>query len=381
MPHLNIEAEVEKLKGSALTEADKAELEKRLHYVKLWLTEYAPESYKFAVNEEIPDCAYDLSSEQKNFLNEIAQVLTSQNLSGEELHGKIHELRKASTLQAREGFMAIYAALIGKDSGPQAGWFLDALDQKFVIDRFTEVANLPEREKVVIEDVKGDLCEIKADVLEKFPAIKVMWAEIEDVKIVKNDAELEKIKQEILAEIDAEDLKKNSPISAEFKAMYKAFGVDPSKRKSSSVALIDRIANGKDLYNVNTLVDIYNLISIKYQLPFGAFDMSKLALPVVLKFANKGEKFVDMADEKEKILDDGELIYSDKNDTVIARDFNHRDSLLTKITDSTTHLLLQVDGNSQSDDEYVQQAFEEALALVLRFCGGRLVKKEFLKSN
>ena len=58
------------------------------------------------------------------------------------LHGKIHELRKASPLEARDGFGAIYLALLGKGSGPQAGWFLEALDRAFVIQRFKDVAML-----------------------------------------------------------------------------------------------------------------------------------------------------------------------------------------------------------------------------------------------
>ena len=138
MPHLNIEDEVEKLKGAPLTAADKKELETRLHYVRIWLNGYAPESAKFAVQEALPEAARTLSQDQKEFLSQVAAELQKEQ-SGEELHGKIHALRKASPLEAREAFGAIYLALIGKDSGPQAGWFLEALDRDFVIGRFKEI--------------------------------------------------------------------------------------------------------------------------------------------------------------------------------------------------------------------------------------------------
>lgn len=141
MPHLDIEAEVAKLKGSALTEEDKKELTKRLHYVRLWLNEYAPDSAKFTVQESTPEPAKNLSKEQKEFLMQIVGELQKEQ-TGEELHAQIHALRKAGTLDARTAFGAIYLALIGKDSGPQAGWFLEALDKTFVINRFKEVANL-----------------------------------------------------------------------------------------------------------------------------------------------------------------------------------------------------------------------------------------------
>lgn len=133
MPHLEIEAEVAKLKGSKLSAADKSELEKRLRYVKQWLEKYAPESVKFEVLKQCPKVA--LSTDQKDFLSKVADEL-KKDQSGEELHAAIHAIRKASPLQARDAFAAIYLSLIGKESGPQAGWFLDALDRDFVIQRF-----------------------------------------------------------------------------------------------------------------------------------------------------------------------------------------------------------------------------------------------------
>ncbi len=137
MPHLDIEAEVSKLKKSKLSKDDKKELEKRLHFVQLWLKEYAPESVKFTIQKTLPASAKSLTKDQKNFLSEIADELQKKQ-SGEELHARIHAIRKASPLQAREAFSAIYLSLIGKDSGPQAGWFLEALDREFVVRRFKD---------------------------------------------------------------------------------------------------------------------------------------------------------------------------------------------------------------------------------------------------
>ena len=42
------------------------------------------------------------------------------------------------SIDPREAFSAIYLIFIGKDSGPQAGWFLTSLDHDFVIKRFEE---------------------------------------------------------------------------------------------------------------------------------------------------------------------------------------------------------------------------------------------------
>lgn len=378
IPHVNILEEIEKIKGSALTADDKAELEKRVHYAKLWLEEYADNTHKFSVQETVPDAAYDLDQDQKNFLSEIVKELESAERSGEELHAKIHEIRKASPLEARAAFGAIYAALIGKDSGPQAGWFLDALDRNFVVERFKEVVKLPKREKPVIEDAKGKNLIIKSEVVEKFPGLKIGVAIIRGLKIEKENPELEKLKTEILGSLNFADLKKNSPILNEYKELFRQFGVQPTKNKPSPVALVDRMANGKDLPKINTLVDAYNLVVLKYQISLGAFDLKKIELPFELRFSKKGEIFTDLADQKDKPLENGELIYADKNGIVMARDLNFRDNYNVIVKDDTTDILLQCDGTNATSQEYVEKAFKEAVDTIMKFCGGELQEMEFV---
>jgi len=132
--------EVAKLKGSSLTDADRAEVDLRKHYASLWLKDFAPDSYRFTVQETVPEGASALSESQKKFLGSIATALAEKDWTGVELHGKIHELKEASGMPPKEAFGALYMALLGKESGPQAGWFLEALDKNFLIERFGEIS-------------------------------------------------------------------------------------------------------------------------------------------------------------------------------------------------------------------------------------------------
>ena len=84
--------------------------------------------------------AKTLSAGQKKFLADIAALLKEKDWKGEELHAAIHELKKKSALESKDAFQAIYIALLGKNSGPQAGWFLEALPKEFVIKRFLETS-------------------------------------------------------------------------------------------------------------------------------------------------------------------------------------------------------------------------------------------------
>lgn len=141
MPQLNFLDEIGKLKGAKLTEEEKAEAEMRVKYAKKWLEDYAGENDKFTVQEALPELAKTLSTGQKKFLADIAVLLKEKNWKGEELHAAIHELKKRSSLEAKDAFQAIYIALLGKNSGPQAGWFLEALPKEFVIKRFLEASS------------------------------------------------------------------------------------------------------------------------------------------------------------------------------------------------------------------------------------------------
>lgn len=139
MPQLDFLKEVEKLKGGFLTKEEKNEAENRSQYAKKWLKEFVSENDKFEVQKSVPELAKTLSQGQKIFLSDIASLLEKEQWQGEELHAAIHELRKKSPLTPQEGFEAIYIALLGKNSGPQAGWFLEALDKEFVVRRFRAV--------------------------------------------------------------------------------------------------------------------------------------------------------------------------------------------------------------------------------------------------
>lgn len=125
--------------GMKLTKQEKEELDIRVKYAKKWLEKYAPENYKFTIQKKLPKIARKLNQSQKVFLLEIAKLLKQKKWTGEELHQEIHEAKKRLNIEPRQAFSAIYQTILGKDSGPQAGWLLASLDKEFIIKRFSEV--------------------------------------------------------------------------------------------------------------------------------------------------------------------------------------------------------------------------------------------------
>jgi lysyl-tRNA synthetase, class I len=140
MPHIDIFKEVEKEKGSPLTTEDCAEIELRKTYATRWLDLYAPEDYKFDIKKTVPGQVKDFTAEQKAVLAQILEYIRSKDvLDGQELHTQLHEIRKASPVEPKAFFEALYLSFLGKSSGPKAGWFFSVLDKKFVEQRLSEV--------------------------------------------------------------------------------------------------------------------------------------------------------------------------------------------------------------------------------------------------
>lgn len=73
--------------------------------------------------------------------------------------------------------------------------------------------------------------------------------------------------------------------------LYHSLGIDPSKTRPSSEALLRRILQGKGLYNVNAVVDAANLASLTLLLPVGLYDAGGIVPPVVLRLGLPGESY------------------------------------------------------------------------------------------
>lgn len=142
MPNVDLDRKAQEEKGSKLNQEEKKDLEIRHKFVKKWLEKYAPENYKFEVQKELPNQAKDLNKKQREFLVQILDLIKQKSWKGKDLHTKIHEIRKKLVIDPREAFSAIYLIFIGKDSGPQAGWFLASLDRDFAIKRLKEAVKI-----------------------------------------------------------------------------------------------------------------------------------------------------------------------------------------------------------------------------------------------
>ena len=81
------------------------------------------------------------------------------------------------------------------------------------------------------------------------------------------------------------------PGLAEARMLYKSFGMDPSRHRPSSEALLRRVLKGQDLYRISNVVDTCNLASLRFLLPIGMYDLSLVRGDVVLRTGTEGEEY------------------------------------------------------------------------------------------
>lgn len=110
------------------------DLQEQITRANTWLEKYAPDNVRFSVQQNTPQI--NITDKQKQLLANVANILDSKECEAEALHNQIYESGKKLELKPKETFEAIYLALLGKSSGPKAGWFISVLDKQFVIDRF-----------------------------------------------------------------------------------------------------------------------------------------------------------------------------------------------------------------------------------------------------
>ena len=174
--------------------------------------------------------------------------------------------------------------------------------------------------------------------------------------------EIHALEEEFRSTLTTESLKQLSGIAAT-RRVYKACGKDPSRYRPASEQLIRRMLQGKELYQIDTLVDLVNLASIRFGYSIGGFDADKfVGDTLTLGVGRKDEPYEGIGRGMFNI--EGLPVY---RDAIGGVGTPTSDNERTKMTLATTHLVVLIngyDGNEQQvmeNGRFIQQ-------LVRRYC-------------
>jgi DNA/RNA-binding domain of Phe-tRNA-synthetase-like protein len=151
---------------------------------------------------------------------------------------------------------------------------------------------------------------------------------------------------------------------AAVRTMYKKVGIDPTKRRPSSEALLRRVRKGEPLPRINTMVDVCNWCSLEFQLPYGLYDAARIQGDVVLRLGRPGEAYAGI--RKDDVHVGGRITLADDlgpfgNPT--------SDSARTMVTAATTQALVVVFAPFELEPHRVSHVLDVTAARMREFTG------------
>jgi len=94
------------------------------------------------------------------------------------------------------------------------------------------------------------------------------------------------------------------------RALYRRFGIDPTRVRPSSEALLRRLKKGEPLPRINSLVDVANALSVQLQVPVGLYDLGKVeGDELVVRLGADGESYTGI--RKEQVNVGGRICVAD----------------------------------------------------------------------
>ena len=163
--------------------------------------------------------------------------------------------------------------------------------------------------------------------------------------------EIHALEERFRQELTTESLKQLPGIAAT-RNVYKACGKDPSRYRPASEQLIRRMLQGKELYQIDTLVDLVNLASIAFGYSIGGFDADKfVGDTLTLGVGREGEPYEGIGRGIINIA--GLPVYRDAEGGVGTPTSDHE---RTKMTLSTTHLVVLINGYDGNERRVTENA-------------------------
>jgi DNA/RNA-binding domain of Phe-tRNA-synthetase-like protein len=177
--------------------------------------------------------------------------------------------------------------------------------------------------------------------------------------LAQQQATIERIGKTPLAEI---------PSIAAWRRVFSAFGVKPTQYRNAAEALLRRLTKRGDIPSINLLVDVANLVSIRYALPVAVFDQREITGTTEVRFADGSERFNDLgSDGAEVHPDEGEVIFVDDAGLVSARRWCWRQSAQSAARPKTTEAIITVEGHHENATVDVQAAVTDLAELLGRY--------------
>ena len=154
------------------------------------------------------------------------------------------------------------------------------------------------------------------------------------------------------------------PSLAAWRRTFSAFGVKPTQYRNAAESLLRRLTKQGTIPSINPLVDLANLVSIRYALPVAVFDQRMVTRATEVRFAVGDEQFTDLGGATPSHPEPGEVVFVDDAGLVSARRWCWRQSDQSAARAGTVEALITVEGHHSDADQDVTRATENLIHLL-----------------
>jgi len=194
--------------------------------------------------------------------------------------------------------------------------------------------------------------------------LSIGLAELKGLNVQKRNRALERMKKAVRKEFD------NAKVQEKLDSYrYMIGGVDKGTEGLSSENLINYVLSSGMLPNINTLTDVYNMVSFKTGLIMGAYDLGQISGNIRLKVTDGREKFTPIGSKRPVKIHKEEYALVDEKDYVITR-WLTKEHEKVKVDLTTKGVIVCVQGNKDIPQGRVEKVLEEVCNLIVKFCGG-----------
>jgi DNA/RNA-binding domain of Phe-tRNA-synthetase-like protein len=154
------------------------------------------------------------------------------------------------------------------------------------------------------------------------------------------------------------------PSIAAWRRAFTRFGAKPTQYRNAAEALLRRLDKHGNIPSIGCLVDIGNLVSIRYALPVAVFDLANVAGALTVRFATGDETFSDLGGSETVHPEAGEVVFVDDANVVCARRWCWRQSARSATSASTRDALFTAEALHESARGDTQAAARDLTRLL-----------------
>lgn len=166
-----------------------------------------------------------------------------------------------------------------------------------------------------------------------------------------------------------------------WRATFSGFGVKPTQYRSAAEALLRRLTKQGDIPSINPLVDLANMVSIRWRIPVAVFDQSVATGLTTVRFADGQEQFTDLGSDLPTYPEPGEVVFVDEARMVSARRWCWRQSDQSAARDTTVEVLITVEGQHADAEAEVAGATQDLLHLLAEYQPNAIVRSGLLSPS